>query len=137
VITPDSSVTIAAAASWHVAHGAAVAALDRDDLALVAHVAYETTAALSRMPEGHRVAPEVVLEWLERRFEGEWLMLPAGAAHRTLRTAVEQGIRGGALYDALVGGAAAHHRRRLLTADRRAAPVYRALGVTVEYVGEA
>jgi hypothetical protein len=67
VITPDSSVTIAAAASWHVAHGAAVAALDRDDLALVAHVAYETTAALSRMPEGHRVAPEVVLEWLERR----------------------------------------------------------------------
>ena len=135
MIAPDSSVTIAAAASWHVGHAAAVAALDRDDVALVAHIAYETTAALSRMPEGHRVAPGVVLEWLERRFESEWLTLPPAAARRALRTAVEQGIRGGALYDALVAGTAAHHRRRLLTADRRAAPVYRALGVTVDYVG--
>ena len=136
MITPDSSVTIAAAASWHVAHGAAVAALEEDAVALVAHVAYETTAALSRMPVGHRIAPRVVLEWLERRFEGEWLELPPAVARRTLRTAVEQGIRGGALNDALVGGTAAHHGHRLLTADRRAAPVYRALGVAVEYVGE-
>jgi predicted nucleic acid-binding protein len=136
VITPDSSVTIAAALSWHVAHAAAVAALDRGEAALVAHVAYDTTAAISRMPEGHRVAADVVLEWLERRFESEWLTLPPAAARRTLRTAVEHGIRGGALYDALIGGTAAHHRSRLLTADRRAAAVYRALGVMVEYVGE-
>lgn len=136
MITPDASVAIAAAASWHVAHDLAVAALERDEVALVAHVAYETTAALSRMPEGHRVAPEIVLEWLERRFEGDWLTLPPTTARRTLRTAVQHGIRGGALYDALVAGTAAHHRRRLLTADCRAAPVYRALGVTVDYVGE-
>jgi len=136
VITPDSSVAIAAAATWHVAHDRAVAALERDDVTLIAHVAFETTAALSRMPEGHRVAPEVVVEWLERRFESEWLSLPPSAARRTLRAAVERGVRGGALYDALVAGTAAHHRRTLLTADRRAAPVYRALGVTVDYVGE-
>jgi predicted nucleic acid-binding protein len=135
VITPDSSVTIAAAASWHVAHDSAVAALERDEVALIAHVAYETTAALSRMPQGHRIAPAIVLEWLERRFESEWLTLPPAAARRTLHTAVEQGVRGGALYDTLVGATAAHHRRTLLTADRRAAPVYRALGVTVGYVG--
>lgn len=135
MITPDSSVTIAAAAPWHVAHDAAVAALEQDEVTLIAHVAYETTAALSRMPEGHRVAPEVVLEWLERRFEREWLTLPPAAARRTLRTAVEHAIRGSALYDALVGGTAAHHRHRLVTAERRAAPVYRALGVTVEYIG--
>jgi predicted nucleic acid-binding protein len=136
VITADSSVVIAAATSWHVAHDVAVRALEGAEAALVAHVAYETTAALSRMPEGHRVAAEVVLVWLEQRFKGEWLSLPSQAAHRALRTAVEQGIRGGALYDALVGATAAHHRRVLLTADRRAAPVYRALGATVEYLGE-
>jgi predicted nucleic acid-binding protein len=135
VITPDSSVAIAAAASWHVAHAPAVAALERHDLTLIAHVAFETTAALSRMPEGHRIAPGVVVEWLERRFRAEWLTLPPAAASRTLRDAVGRGIRGGALYDALVAGTAAHHRCTLLTADRRAAPVYRALGVTVDYVG--
>ena len=136
MITPDSSVAIAAAAAWHVEHSIAVAALERGDVALIAHVAYETTAALSRMPEGHRVAPEVVLAWLDRRFADDWLSLPAKAAHQALRTAVRHGIRGGALYDALVGATAAHHRRTLLTADRRAAPVYHALGVAVEFVGE-
>jgi predicted nucleic acid-binding protein len=135
VITADSSVVIAAAASWHVAHDAAVGALEGTETALVAHVAYETTVALSRMPVGQRVAPEVVVAWLEQRFEGEWLSLPPQAARRALRAAVAQGIRGGALYDALVGATAAHHRRVLITADRRAAPVYRALGVAVEYVG--
>jgi predicted nucleic acid-binding protein len=136
VITPDSSVAIAAAASWHVAHDLAVAALEQDDVTLIAHVAYETTAALSRMPEGHRVSPAVVVEWLERRFRREWLTLPPEAAFHSLRNAVEHGIRGGALYDALIAATAAHHRRTLVTADHRAAPVYRALGVTVSYVGE-
>jgi predicted nucleic acid-binding protein len=136
VITPDSSIAIAAAASWHAAHDLAVAALEHDDVTLIAHVAYETTAALSRMPEGHRIAPAVVVEWLERRFKSEWLTLPPGAAFQSLRTAVERGIRGGALYDALVAATAAHHRHTLLTADRRAAPTYQALGASVTYVGE-
>jgi predicted nucleic acid-binding protein len=136
VITPDSSIAIAAAASWHVAHDLAVAALERDDVTLIAHVAYETTAAMSRMPEGHRISPAIVVEWLQRRFQSEWLTLPPGAALPSLRTAVEHGIRGGALYDALVAATAAHHRHTLLTADRRAAPTYQALGVSVTYVGE-
>jgi predicted nucleic acid-binding protein len=89
---------------------------------LIAHVAYETTAALSRMPEGHRISPAVVVEWLERRFQSEWLTLPPTAAFRPLRNAVEHGIRGGALYDALIAATAAHHRHTLVTADRRAAP---------------
>ena len=136
MITPDSSVAIAAAAVWHVSHEAAVDALARGEVALIAHVAYETTAAFSRMPEGHRVAPHVVLTWLDRRFGDDWLGLPAKAARRALRRAIDHGIRGGALYDALVGATAAHHRRTLLTSDRRAAPVYRALDVTVEFIGE-
>jgi predicted nucleic acid-binding protein len=134
VITPDSSITIAAAAPWHVAHEDATAALRAQRCALIAHVAFETTAAMSRMPEGQRVAPAVVLEWLERRFQAGWLALPAGAARRSLRFAVERGIRGGALYDALIAATAAHHRHTLVSADRRAAPVYEAFAVDVVYI---
>ncbi len=134
MIAPDSSVTIAAAAPWHVAHEAAVAALAGDRTALIAHVAFETTAALSRMPEGQRLAPDVVLEWLDRRFPTTWLTLPAGATRRGLRAAVASGIRGGALYDALIAATAAHHKHTLVSADRRAAPAYAAIGVDIVYL---
>lgn len=134
MIVPDSSVTIAAAAPWHVAHEAAAAALATGQPALIAHVAFETTAALSRMPEGQRLSPAVVLAWLERRFPTPWLALPVAATQRGLRAAVDSGIRGGALYDALIAAAAAHHKRTLVSADRRAAPVYAAVGVDVVYL---
>lgn len=134
MIAPDSSVTIAAAAPWHLAHDAAVAALSAEAASLISHVAFETTAALSRMPEGQRLAPDVVLEWLELRFGSRWLALPAAATRRALRTAVDRGIRGGALYDALIGATALHHRHTLISADRRAAPIYSALGVDAVYI---
>jgi predicted nucleic acid-binding protein len=134
VIAPDSSVTIAAASPWHVAHEAAVSALSAEQPVLIAHVAYETTAAISRMPQGHRLAPTVVLEWLERRFPDRWLVLNAAATRRALRDAIGHGIRGGGLYDALIAATAVHHEHTLLSADRRAAPVYSALGVEVVYI---
>jgi predicted nucleic acid-binding protein len=60
--------------------------------------------------------------------------LPRGAARNALRAAVGAGIRGGALYDALIAATAAHHAHRLLSADRRAATTYAALGLDVVYV---
>jgi predicted nucleic acid-binding protein len=134
VIAPDSSVTIAAAAPWHVAHDAATAALAAEPPSLIAHVAYETTAALSRMPRGQRLAPAVVIEWLERRFQARWIALPADAARDGLRAAIDHGVRGGALYDALIAATAAHHAHTLISADRRAASVYEAFGVDVVYL---
>lgn len=137
MIAPDSSVTIAAAAPWHVAHEAAIAALAAEQPSLIAHVAFETTAALSRMPEGQRFSPALVLSWLERRFPAAWLTLPAGATRRSLRDAVESGVRGGSLYDALIAATAAHHKHTLVSADRRAAPAYAAVGVDVVYLASA
>lgn len=134
MIAPDSSVTIAAAAPWHVAHAPAAAALADASIALIAHVAFETTAAMSRMPEGHRLAPDIVLRWLGERFPGDWLALPGDVARSALRTAVDHGVRGGSLYDALVGATAAHFEHTLLSGDRRAAPVYAALDVDVTYL---
>jgi len=108
--------------------------MSADTTSLIAHVAFETTAALSRMPEGQRLPPEVVLEWLERRFPAPWLTLPATATRQALRSAVARGIRGGALYDVLIAATAAHHKHRLLSADRRASATYAALGVDVVYI---
>jgi len=135
VIAPDSSVVIAAAAPWHTAHEAAVAALAAEPPSLIAHVAFETTAALSRMPDGHRLAPTVVLEWLQRRFPTRWLVLPGAPTRQALRLAVDAGVRGGALYDALIAATAAHHGQTLVSADRRAAAAYSAVAADVVYLG--
>lgn len=51
-------------------------------------------------------------------------------AARGLRSAVEQGIRG----DALIATTALHHRHTLISADRRAGPVYSALGVDAIFI---
>jgi predicted nucleic acid-binding protein len=134
VIAPDSSVVIAALAPWHTGHGAARAALAGSEVRLVTHVAFETTSALSRMPEGHRVAPAVVLEALLRRFPKAWLQLDAVHARRALERAVAAGLRGGALYDALVAATAMRHQARLVSADRRARRAYEALGADVSYI---
>jgi predicted nucleic acid-binding protein len=131
VIAPDSSVVIAALSPWHDAHGVARAALAKADVRLPAHVAFETTSALSRMPEGRRIAPAVVLEALERGFAQPWLALDAAGLRDALWRAIEAGVRGGALYDALIAATAAAHDAEILSADRRALGAYRAMGVAV------
>jgi predicted nucleic acid-binding protein len=134
VIAPDSSVVVAALAPWHETHGAARKALREARPGLIAHVAFETTAVLSRMPEGHRIGPAVVVEALRQTFPARWLTLDGTRTRRALDVAVAAGLRGGALYDALIGATAAHHGLRLLSADRRARRTYEALGVDVTYV---
>ncbi len=134
MIAPDSSVVIAALAPWHEAHHPARAALAEAEVRLLAHVAYETTSALSRMPEGRRIAPSVVLEALERGFTQPWLAMDGGDLRNTLRRAVEAGVRGGALYDALIAAIAARHNAEILSADQRALGTYRAMGVGVRLI---
>jgi predicted nucleic acid-binding protein len=136
MIAPDSSVVIAALAPWHEAHDSARAALaDKDaDVRLPAHVAFETTSALSRMPEGHRIAPGLVLEALELGFAEPWLAMDGEALRDTLRRAVKAGVRGGGLYDALIAATAASHDAEILSADRRAHTTYRAVGADVRFV---
>lgn len=134
MITPDSSVVIAAIAPWHVTHGPALDALAGSESCLVAHVAYESSSALSRMPEGRRIAATRVFEALNLDFPAEWLTLGGAQARAALEQAVSSGVRGGALYDALIAATARLNGARLLTADRRAGPVYDAVGAEVEYL---
>lgn len=134
MIAPDSSVVIAALAPWHEMHEQARAALGWDEVGLPAHVAYEMTSALSRMPKERRIAPGVVLEALQGTFPQPWLALDSAGLRDALQRAVEVGVRGGSLYDALIAATAAGHDAEVLSADRRALGTYRAMGVEVRFV---
>lgn len=134
MIAPDSSVVIAALAPWHEAHPVARDALANGDARLPAHVAFETTSALSRMPEGRRIAPAVVVDALNRAFKPQWLALDAKGHRDAIQRAVAAGVRGGALYDALIAATAAAHGAQIVSADRRAHATYLAMSADVRFI---
>jgi predicted nucleic acid-binding protein len=134
LIAPDSSVLIPALASSFDGHERCVAALAGRSPRLISHVAFETTSVLSRMPEGLRMTPVSVRDALDVDFPESWLALDARGQRACLRRAVDAGLRGGALYDALIAATAREHGATLLSADRRAREAYEAIGVEVSYI---
>ena len=102
-----------------------------------AHAVFETYSSLTRMPEPHRTAPEVALELLDANFGDRVLAAPsARSVLPWLRRVAARGVRGGALYDALIAESARIAGATLVTADLRAAATYRAVGVEVELLAE-
>ena len=72
--------------------------------------------------------------WLDSRFTTV-LDPPGGSEQRELvRLMAPHGRAGGAIYDALVGLTARLQGAVLVTADRRAAQVYKILGVDVRFL---
>jgi predicted nucleic acid-binding protein len=131
VIALDTSVVVAAFASWHEGHESAVALLARRPR-LPAHVVVETYSVLTRLPPPHRAAPAIVERFLAESFPGSPLSLP-GAAHRSLvGLAVRSGLSGGAIHDLLVAVTAKRARATLITRDRRAITAYESAGVAYE-----
>jgi toxin FitB len=134
LIAPDSSVLIPALAASYEGHERCFAALAGRSPKLISHVAFETTSVLSRMPEGLRMTPVTVRDALDHDFQDSWLALDADRQRACLRSAVDAGLRGGALYDALIAATAREHGATLLSADRRAREAYEAIGVQVSYL---
>lgn len=133
MIAADTSVAVAAFASWHESHEPARAAL-REGAVLVAHCAVETYSVLTRLPPPHRAAGRLVHEFLELQFP-EPHLVPAADVQRGLTARlVELGIEGGAVYDALVALTAAGEGATLVSADRRAAATYQRCGAAVRLV---
>ena len=132
-MTPDSSVVIAAFASWNEKHEAAIEALG-DVRDLVAHVELEAYSVLTRLPEPLRADPGLVAEYLRDDFSGERMVLPESERRTLVERLARLSISGGAVYDAGVAATADHHGRALLSCDRRAARTYEKLGVSVTYL---
>ena len=123
MIAVDSSVVVAACATWHEAHDVARRALDRRPR-LVAHCALEAYSVLSRLPPPHRIAGSLIVTFLDDRFADDPLTLPASRLRGLASELHAAGITGGAVYDALVAVSAASHDATLLTLDRRAEQTY-------------
>lgn len=126
----DTSVAVPALLTDHVDHLDLRAAGGRDRV-LPAHAALETFSVLTRLNAG-RVEPGVAASLIAAGFASV-IPLPAPAQRDLVSRLAEAGIRGGAVYDAVVALTALHHRARLFTRDRRAAAVYAALDVPVEW----
>ena len=134
MIAADTSVVIAAFASWHEAHVKAREAVS-GRVRLPAHVLLETFSVLTRLAPPHRAAPEVVESFLSRQFPGAPLTLPARAHWALLKHAIRVGVAGGAVYDALIAATASKASVKLLTLDRRALPTYERMGIDYELIG--
>ena len=134
MIAVDTSVVVAAFASWHEGHPAAAAVLSRRPR-VPAHVLLESFSVLTRRPPPHRAPADLVASFLEQRFREAPLVLPARAHRDLVSRAADIGLAGGAIYDALIAATAHHAGATLLTRDQRARPVYERVGVRHELVG--
>lgn len=124
----DSSVAIAAFASWHEHHERARAILDQG-LRLIEHCALETYSVLTRLPPPHRCSGEVVRDFIRARFSEPFLRLDANAYRKFVLDLPARGITGGGAYDALIAATAAACGAELVSCDRRAASIYEVYGV--------
>jgi len=136
VIAADTSVVVAAFASWHESHKAASRAL-RPGTRLIAQCAVETYSVLTRLPPPHRAPADVVLQFLAERFPEDYLRLESAPLKALLRTLPGLGITGGATYDAVIGATAAHVGATLLSFDRRAAGTYQLSGCDLKLLVKA
>ena len=131
MIAVDTSVAIAAFASWHESHPQAVRIV-RERPALPAPCALELYAVLTRLPPPHRARGAIVRDYLGQAFPGTPLTLPDDRHSRIVHELVAMGITGGASYDAVIAMIAAHHGCQLVTLDLRARATYDRVGVAVQ-----
>lgn len=127
----DTSLVVAAFASWHERHEAARRALD-GGLRLIEHCAIETYSVLTRLPPPHRTSGEVVRDFLTARFPQPFLRLSTQAYKDFILGLPDHGVAGGAAYDALVAATAAGCGAELVTCDRRALPIYERYGLRTQ-----
>lgn len=129
----DTSVAVAAFASWHEFHARARKALETN-VRLIEHCALETYSVLTRLPPPHRCPGATVRDFLRSRFDEPYLRLESRAHKEFVLELPDHAVTGGATYDALVAATAAAHSVELVTCDRRATATYESYGVRVIFL---
>jgi predicted nucleic acid-binding protein len=133
--TADTSVLVAAFASWHEHHTTAREAIERLDV-VVAHCLLETYSVLTRLPAPHRIAPDDASTYLEMALGKHPIASLSAAEQRTLvSTCAERGIAGGSIYDALIAATCVDAKLSLLTLDTRARQTYALIGADHTVLG--
>ncbi len=127
--TVDTSVIVASFATWHEHHDVAVEAIAKLDV-VVAHCLLETYSVLTRLPAPHRMAPEVVANYLQLAFGSRTVVsLGPTELRQLVQTCCGLALAGGAIYDAVIAATCATEKIKLMTLDARARSTYVALGV--------
>lgn len=122
----DSSVLVAAFASWHERHSDAQSSLRGGRV--VGSALVEAYSVLTRLPAPHRAPADVAAEFLARVVDSPPLTLSPTATRRLPSLLASRGISGGASYDALIAATAAEADEELVSLDLRAAVTYRLMG---------
>lgn len=133
MIAVDTSVAVAAFATWHEGHRRARRAMGRDTR-LPAQVAIETYSVLTRLPPPHRARPNLVQSFLTEQFPSRLLTLSPSGHRDILARLASLNMGGGSVYDAMVAATALESEMVLITRDRRALPVYELIGVEFELI---
>lgn len=126
-IAVDSSVAIAAFASWHEQHRTAVE-ICKSGPSLPAHAAVEVYSVLTRLPEPHRSDPAIVIEFLRRQFPRR-LVLGSRRQRTLAEDAAALGVSAGAVYDAVIAFTCIDAAVGLASFDARARETYFRCGV--------
>jgi predicted nucleic acid-binding protein len=129
----DTSLVVAAFASWHEHHEAARRAFD-GGVRLIEQCALETHSVLTRLPPPHRSPPALVRDFIRARFPQPYLRMSAAADRVFIAGLPEHDVYGGAAYDALVAANAVSCKAELVTCDRRAAALYESYGVRTAFI---
>ena len=129
----DTSLVVAAFATWHEHHESARRVLD-GGVRLIEHCALETYSVLTRLPPPHRSPGSVVRDFIRARFPEPFLRLSVAGYRAFMLGLADHEVLGGAAYDALVAATAAGHRAELVTCDRRAVAIYENYGVSARFL---
>jgi predicted nucleic acid-binding protein len=130
----DSSVAVPLSLEAHPDRSVCAQAVHDHRCALAGHAWFESYSVLTRLPTPHRLGPAEVQRLLAYNFPT--VIWVDQASNEALTAEVARGgIRGGAVYDALVAASARSARLPLLTRDQRARVTYERLGVEVIQVG--
>ena len=130
----DTSMAIPLLVRTHRSHQAVVDWWRERKVALCGHAVAETFSVLTRLPGDLRALPADAARLLAERFEPP-VVLSIARQRRLHRLLADNGIAGGAVYDALVAVAAVDAGIALATRDGRAQATYDRIGATVELIG--
>jgi predicted nucleic acid-binding protein len=131
--TCDTSVLVPALVAWHPDHDTARSAVADTVTAVPAHVILECYSVLTRLPAPHRISPTDAAAVVSA-LDLVPVHLPAERHRDLVVSCARNGIRGGAVYDAVVAATATHHGLVLLTRDRRACSAYDAVGARYTFL---
>jgi toxin FitB len=131
----DTSCLVALVSAWHEHHDRVIRAVTSKRAAVllvVAHTLVESYSVLTRLPARHRLASADALAVLRSNF-AEKRVLPATNVWQLLGQAVDNGVAGGHVYDALIAWSAAQATPiTLLTLNPRHFADLAVPGLTVE-----